>query len=67
MGQLLKNVLHNATSQAASIQLEVHEKNLKALKIYNQVGFKHVGTRKNYYKDGGAALLMTFSKPSSPR
>ena len=37
--------------------LEVSHKNLIAVKFYSRFGFFTVGIRRNYYKDGSAALL----------
>ena len=42
-----------------SITLEVNENNLPAINLYNNFGFKEVGKRKNYYKNGDTAILMT--------
>jgi [ribosomal protein S18]-alanine N-acetyltransferase len=43
----------------APIWLEVHEANAAAIKVYERAGFKKVGRRARYYKDGGAALLYS--------
>ena len=43
----------------SSITLEVRENNLPAIHLYEQFGFKEVGRRKNYYKNGDTAILMT--------
>ena len=43
-----------------SITLEVNENNLYAIKLYNTFNFKNVGKRKNYYKNGDTAILMTL-------
>lgn len=60
MHLLLGHILNNATHNGVNVLLEVHEGNLSALSLYTQAGFKHVGTRKNYYKDGKSAWLMTY-------
>lgn len=60
MKQLLRHGLDNASSNLQSILLEVHEGNPRALALYTQLGFKRVGIRKNYYRDGANALLLTF-------
>ena len=64
MSQLLKGALNNTTQQGelrgGQILLEVHEMNLKAIKLYSSLGFTEVGRRKNYYKDGAQAVLMTL-------
>ena len=46
--------------------LEVHEKNLPAVSLYQKLGFYQVGSRKNYYKDGGGALVMNYDHPLNP-
>lgn len=38
------------------INLEVSSKNIIAINLYEQFGFKKVGIRKNYYKDSDAIL-----------
>lgn len=42
-----------------SITLEVNENNLPAIHLYELFDFKEVGRRKNYYKNGDTAILMT--------
>ena len=42
-----------------SITLEVNENNLPAIHLYKLFDFKEVGRRKNYYKNGNTAILMT--------
>lgn len=39
------------------LKLEANEKNIPALNLYNSVGFKKVGVRKNYYKNDSAILM----------
>ncbi len=64
MKRLLTEVLNNVTRQSflkpGEVLLEVHEMNLKAIKLYGSLGFKEFGRRKNYYQDGAAALLMSY-------
>lgn len=44
----------------SSVLLEVREKNIGAIKLYEKEGFQTVGLRKNYYKNpDDNALLMT--------
>lgn len=38
------------------MNLEVSSKNIVAINLYEQYGFKKVGIRKNYYKDSDAIL-----------
>lgn len=42
-----------------SITLEVNENNNPAIHLYKLFDFKEVGKRKNYYKNGDTAILMT--------
>ena len=44
-----------------TITLEVDENNLPAIKLYKNFEFKEVGKRKNYYKNGNTAILMTYT------
>lgn len=41
------------------INLEVKDGNTAAENLYTKFGFDKVGSRRNYYKDGSAAILMT--------
>ncbi len=52
---------HFALEQKKEIWVDVHEKNKEALDFYGQQGFKIVGQRKSYYRDGGTGLLMSYS------
>jgi len=38
--------------------LEVSEKNINAIGLYNKAGFKQVAKRSAYYKDSSAAIIM---------
>ena len=60
-GSNLMNYLINycQTNEIKSLLLEVSEKNLVAEKFYKSFHFSTVGKRKNYYKDGSSALLMS--------
>lgn len=42
--------------------LEVHEKNLAAQELYRQIGFKLIGRRKKYYRDGAEALVLRLDR-----
>ena len=48
-------------SPSERIWLEVHAGNLGALALYEQLGFKSVGRRPKYYRDGGDAILLTYA------
>lgn len=41
-----------------NITLEVSEKNLFAIKLYEKLGFKKVAIRKNYYNDSNGILML---------
>jgi len=57
--KLLKETFKQCESLAIEkIQLEVSDKNLDALNFYHAFGFKTIGIRKKYYKDGSNALLQ---------
>ena len=58
---LLKYLIDIAKKRnCTSITLEVNEYNAPAIKLYEKFGFKQVGVRRNYYKLGNTALLMTL-------
>ena len=61
MLSLLQDFVQKFSSQGLSITLEVHERNSSAVSLYHKSGFKQVRVRPSYYKDGGAAMVMTFS------
>jgi ribosomal-protein-alanine N-acetyltransferase len=42
------------------IWLEVHAGNLPAIGLYEAMGFSLTGERKDYYSDGGKALLFEY-------
>ena len=57
--RLLKETFKQCESFAIEkIHLEVSDKNLDALNFYHAFGFKTIGIRKKYYKDGSNALLQ---------
>lgn len=39
------------------IMLEVSEKNISAIKLYNSLGFKEISFRERYYNDSGAIIM----------
>ncbi len=58
-----KCLLENLISYAKDLQidilnLEVNENNITAISLYNKLGFKNVGIRKNYYNDKYNAIIM---------
>jgi len=46
--------------QAISITLEVNEKNIPAIRLYEKYNFKKVGLRKKYYNNIDNAIIMTL-------
>ncbi|MCI8411055.1 MAG: ribosomal protein S18-alanine N-acetyltransferase [Clostridia bacterium] len=40
-----------------SITLEVNEENMPAIRLYEKFGFRHLGVRKNYYKDKNGIIM----------
>jgi ribosomal protein S18 acetylase RimI-like enzyme len=52
--------LKSPPNQMHSIELEVSEHNVSAVKLYESLGFKPVRRRGSYYKDGSDALVMLF-------
>jgi ribosomal-protein-alanine N-acetyltransferase len=61
LGQLMIVALLEAAQArgAARATLEVRAFNLVAQRLYEKLGFARVGTRRSYYRDGEAALIMT--------
>ena len=57
--KLLKEILKQCKILSIEkILLEVSENNLAAINFYHSFGFKTIGIRKSYYKDGSNALLQ---------
>ena len=44
----------------SSLTLEVNEKNVPAIKLYEKYHFQKIGQRKNYYKQNENAIIMTY-------
>ena len=59
MKSLLLSLIKNLDSNM-SLWLEVHERNTAAIGLYEHLGFKPMGIRKSYYRDGSAALLFQY-------
>ncbi len=58
---LIKNLIDLSFSEKAEfITLEVRKSNVGAINLYSKMGFKEVGSRKNFYENPREdALLMT--------
>ena len=65
--QLIRHWLDNATHSAVEVWLEVHEKNLGALRLYEKLEFAKHSFRKNYYPDGAGAHVMNRHLGSKKR
>ena len=58
LGLLLLSHVLNQLPIKSSVFLEVKESNLSAINLYKRFGFQVINLRRNYYKDGRAALIM---------
>ena len=58
---LLKEFLNNLEN-ISSVFLEVKKSNFPAIYLYKKNGFKVFSERKNYYKDGSSALMMSYNE-----
>ncbi len=56
LSALIKRSISLRTKQ---ILLEVRDTNTPAKALYKSMGFKTIGNRSNFYKDGGDALLLS--------
>ena len=57
---LLSDLISRSSSlRVNQIHLEVRDKNKTARAFYKSMGFKTIGNRSNFYKDGSDALLLT--------
>jgi ribosomal-protein-alanine N-acetyltransferase len=62
--KLLRALLRLWTAKGSRrVHLEVSERNLRALSLYESLGFVAVGRRRAYYKDRSDAVLMTREIP----
>lgn len=58
---LLESLINLAKEkQCSQINLEVDENNTVAINLYESFKFQQVGLRKQYYKNGNNAILMTL-------
>ena len=57
-GQKLFDKMVEDMKDVKKITLEVRASNIKGINFYTKNGFKQVGVRKKYYKNGEVALLL---------
>lgn len=57
-GQKLFDKMVEDMNDVKKITLEVRASNIKGINFYTKNGFKQVGVRKKYYKNGEDALLL---------
>ena len=50
---------HARAESGETLTLEVRTINTAAIRLYEALGFEHVGLRRGYYADGHDALVMT--------
>lgn len=61
IAQALMEKLRELSDDAAFITLEVRESNTAAIRLYEKLGYKEVGRRKNFYSSPTEnAILMTL-------
>jgi ribosomal-protein-alanine N-acetyltransferase len=53
------------TQNAKTMHLEVAASNTAARALYDSLGFKQTGHRRNYYANGGDALILSLSLEES--
>ncbi len=59
MGLLMSEILRHRPEQSR-VWLETHEFSNEARGLYKKLGFREVGQRRQYYRDGGSAVLYEF-------
>lgn len=60
IGTLLLQKLQNQCAVGQAIWLEVHPANLRAIHLYEKLGFHKTGMRPRYYRDGAEAILYSW-------
>lgn len=63
LGKALLDAIIGAARAAGAenIYLEVDDRNMAAVGLYRSAGFRPLGVRKHYYRDGGDAAVMSCS------
>ena len=62
IGSILLKEFLNDRENFSSVFLEVKKSNFPAINLYKKNGFKVFSERKNYYKDGSSALMMSYNE-----
>lgn len=59
--KLLEHLIEiSRLSGLSSLTLEVNEKNINAIKLYEKYNFQKIGLRRNYYSGNENAIIMTL-------
>lgn len=59
---LLENLIKIAKEKnIKTLNLEVNVNNIYAIKLYQNLGFKNIGIRKNYYRNSDNAIIMQLT------
>ena len=58
--KMLEHMIKRVRSKAETVFLEVRPSNIKAIRLYNSLGFNEIGIRKGYYpaKNGREDAVM---------
>ena len=62
---MLLHVIEAAGGREARLTLEVRPSNHGARRLYDELGFVSVGTRRNYYRDDGEDALIMWRTPAT--
>ena len=57
-GRLLEHAFATASSELTAVWLEVRAGNHAAISLYSRCGFRDIGLRRAYYRDGEDAVIM---------
>ncbi|WP_210492630.1 ribosomal protein S18-alanine N-acetyltransferase [Patulibacter sp. SYSU D01012] len=64
---MLEHVIVQAGGDEARLTLEVRPSNTGARRLYDELGFLAVGTRRRYYRDDGEDALIMWRTPATLR
>jgi ribosomal-protein-alanine N-acetyltransferase len=62
---MLEHVIERAGGPEARLTLEVRPSNTGARRLYDELGFLSVGTRRRYYRDDGEDALIMWRTPAT--